>query len=127
MADTDTFVEVGVFESKWRPLSEFERNDAADLLAAASRIIRRKSTKPIDEDDARTVVTSVVRDAMTSGSMRGHSSYTKAVGPRSRAGTLTNPDGELRFLKWHCQLLGISFREMPVGHFGDRSDCVDLR
>lgn len=105
---------------EWRPLSTMEHSKATKLLAAASSIIRSKRPELADDDaDAKTVVLDVVRGAMEHHGARGLSTFSKTVGPRTQAGSLVNATGDLQWLRWHCDLLGISFGTMPLGSFGD--------
>lgn len=107
-------------ESGWRPLSVTERVWAAQLLGAAARWIYRNTavTDPLDED-AKLVSLAVVRSALGPGEFTGYSNFSKALGPRSRSGTLVNPGGALIWEDWMKELLGVSVETTAIGHFGN--------
>ncbi|MFD6518116.1 hypothetical protein [Rhodococcus sp. NPDC060176] len=107
-------------ENAWRTLSTTEKDWAGQLLDAAARWIYRNSTitDPLD-GDAKLVSIAVVKGALIAGEHAGHSAYSKALGPRSRSGTLTNPDAALVWADWMKEQLGIDVRGGPRGYFGD--------
>ncbi|MGU3587430.1 hypothetical protein ACLBYD_30345 [Rhodococcus sp. C26F] len=117
MAD---FVDVTGLMRGWRQLSATETIWAEQLIASASKWIRKhKPTIDDDDPDARFVVIEVVRAALTAAKHAGHVSYTKTVGGVTRSGTLVNPGRSLVFTPYHYQLLGISQSAKPSWTFGD--------
>lgn len=107
-------------ENSWRNLSATEKVWAAQLLEAAARWIYRNTTITDPGDgDAKLVSIAVVKGALIAGEHAGHLSYSKALGPRSRSGTLTNPDAALVWADWMKEQLGIDIRGGPRGRFGD--------
>lgn len=107
-------------EQNWRPLTSADKSWATLLLGAAERWIRGKVPGIADDDQAAKVVSiAVVRNALQPGEHAGHVSYSKTLGPRSRAGTLSNPDAALTWLPWMKEQLGISTTAQPRATFGD--------
>ena len=114
------FVTIDDVEAGWRPLRPTERLWGEQLLDAAGRWIRRNCPDlDMHLEDAKLVSISVVRSALVPGANVGHMQYAKTAGSFQRSGTLTNPDGELRFTNWHKELLGISTDASPSWTFGD--------
>jgi len=108
--------------SGWRPLRPTERVWGQQLLDAAARWIRKPGHRPDiadDDPDAKLVSISVVRSALAPGANAGHTQYAKTAGSFQRSGTLTNPEGALRFSDWHKELLGLSTTAGPSWSFGD--------
>ena len=104
----------------WRPLSSQERANAEMLLTAAAKWIRDRTTGLADDDPAAKYVSiDVVKSALVAGPFVGHSSYSKGIGPWTKAGTLINPAGALEFTDFHREMLGLNSSPMPVGSFGD--------
>lgn len=103
----------------WRPLRTSETVWAEQLLDAAGRWIRRhKPDIANDDPDAKFVSISVVRSALTPGPNVGHMQYAKTAGSFQKSGTLTNPEGALRFADWHKEQLGIPTSASPTWKFG---------
>lgn len=106
----------------WRPLSAAEKVSAEALLGAAGRWITNPKRRPdiaADDPDAKLVSIAVVKNALIAGAHAGYSSFSNALGPRSKSGVLTNPDGALVWLDWMKEQLGISQHGDPQGSFGD--------
>lgn len=115
------FATVDEVVAGWRPLSAADRTWAEMLLAAAARWIRKPAHRPDiadDDPDAKLVSISAVRSALVAGANAGHTQYAKTAGSFQKSGTLTNPEGALRFSDWHKELLGISTTAGPTGCFG---------
>ena len=119
------FLTAAALQSRWRSLTPAELADAEDLLAAAGRWIRTNYLAThgtaIAEDNpaAIAVSVSVVKTAITTGAYRGHLSYGRAEGPRSKSGSFSDPGGALVFDDWHKDQLGIPTRPQPTW----RMDC----
>ncbi|NKT17590.1 hypothetical protein GS907_07180 [Rhodococcus hoagii] len=108
----------------WRPLKQEESSWAGLLLEAAERWIRRKRPNIADDDpDAKIVTIAVVKNALIAGEHEGFVSFSRALGPRSKSGTLSNPDAALVWLDWMKDQLGISQSALPVATFGDGGFC----
>lgn len=107
-------------EQNWRPLTTTEKSWATLLLGAAERWIRGKAPGIADGDPAAKIVSiAVVRNALQPGDHAGYSSFSKTLGPRSKSGTLANPDAALTWLPWMKEQLGISAAAQPRATFGD--------
>lgn len=104
----------------WRPLNREESGWAGLLLEAAERWIRRQRPDIADSDpDAKLVTIAVVKNALVAGEHAGYTSFSRTLGPRSKSGTLTNPDAALVWLDWMKEQLGIPLSAYPVATFGD--------
>lgn len=117
-----TIEELGLL---WQPIAEPQKPLASLLLETADGWIRTRA--PHIQDDspaAKLVVLQVVRSAMTSGTLAGHVSYSKAIGPWSKSGTLANPEGYLKFTDEHYALLGIVKSGEPHWYFGDGEEGI---
>ncbi|MFI5434488.1 hypothetical protein ACHMZP_21740 [Rhodococcus baikonurensis] len=107
-------------EKAWRPLSTTEQDWAGQLLDAAARWIYRNTTiTDPQDDDGKLVSIAVVKGALIAGEHAGHLSYSKTLGPRTRSGTLTNPDAALVWADWMKEQLGIPIHPEPSYYFGD--------
>ncbi len=114
------FVEIVTFEELFRPLVGAELANAEMLLEAAARwIFRKRPDIAVDDPDAVVVSVAVVKSALLSMQYGGLSSFTNTLGPRSKAGTLTNPDAALMWADWMFELLGISRNTQAAYYFGD--------
>lgn len=114
------FASTDELTNRWRPLKSAEKAWAQDLLDAAGRWIRRK--KPDieqDDPDAKVVSIAVVRSALGPGGHDGLSQFSSTLGPRSKSGTLVNPEAALAWLPWMKEQLGITDVALPQAYFGD--------
>ena len=117
-----TFATVDDLAEQWRPLTPAEKISAESLLEAAARWITNPKRRPdiaADDPDAKLVSIAVVKSALIAGANAGYSSFSSALGPRAKSGTLTNPDAALVWLDWMKEQLGISAFGEPRGYFGD--------
>lgn len=106
--------------AQWRALRGTESKWAEELLDAAARWIRSKRPDiAADDPDAKLVSIAVVRSAIGLGEHQGLSQFSSTLGPRSKSGTLVNPDAALVWLPWMKEQLGIGVAAKPRGHFGD--------
>lgn len=114
------FAEVTDIENTWRPLTTAEKAWAALMLAAAERWIRGQRPDIADGDPAAKLVSiAVVKNTLLPGENAGFLSFSRTLGPRSRSGTLANPDAALTWLPWMKEQLGISTAPEPRATFGD--------
>ena len=114
------FAEPTDVESVWRPLSTQELSNASMLLDAAAQWIRGRLPDIADDDPtAKLVSIQVTKAALIPGAFEGHSSYSKGIGPWTKAGALINPAAVLVFTDEHKELLGISTTGSAYWYFED--------
>lgn len=106
--------------AQWRALRGTESKWAEELLDAAARWIRSKRPDiAADDPDAKLVSIAVVRSAIGLGEHQGLSQFSSTLGPRSKSGTLVNPEAALVWLPWMKEQLGIGGIADPQAYFGD--------
>ncbi|MCA4997181.1 hypothetical protein HWD35_20880 [Tsukamurella tyrosinosolvens] len=119
------FAEVTELEAQWRTLSTAERAAAASHLDGVAALIRAEfkdklglNDVPADRlDAAKQVSIDVVKTALATAFVAGHTQYGRAEGPRSKSGTLAAPGGTLALTDWHREQLGLPVNPAPAWHF----------
>lgn len=118
------FAEVDDLESRWRPLSDAEKDRAAVLLEDAAAILRAELAMAGKSDEGphellRLVNCSMVRRAMAS-SFEDCTQATVTAGSFSQQMSFANPSGNLYITADERRVLGIQKRRMRIGSIAPR-------
>lgn len=137
MADVTPFLDVGQFETMFRPLSAGEKLLAETLLKASAILIRQKiadaGRDALAADDPMAILVSfeVTRDVFPAvPDLEGRTSYSITTDDRTEQGTLAAASGLLDFNERHWALLGLSATAGPhyggmCGDFGSLGGVAD--
>ena len=119
------FAEVTELEAQWRTLSATERVAAASQLDTVAALILAEFKDRLDLDEvpqdrqaaAKSVSIDVVKTALATAFVPGHTVYGRTEGPRAKSGTLAAPGGTLTLTDWHREQLGLPVNPAPAWHF----------
>lgn len=116
---TAPFLEVGDFETQFgHDLSAAENPVASRLLQVVSDWIRGHKPDVLADDPAAQLVTfEVTREALLYGDVIPLGSFTKTVGPRTKAGTFDPIAVEKFITDRHRRILGIPVLAGPSYNF----------
>lgn len=122
----EPFATVDELETRYRLLSDTERERASTLLSDASALLRAefvRAGKEIDEEDELQqanlvrVCCSMVKRVMASGLDEDVSSINRMAGSYSEQRTFANPTGDMYITKNERRALGLPLRKQRVNCF----------